>query len=70
LLERLAASLPSLSSATFLPQVLALPWPSFFGLAFAARFTGRFREDLEGLRALPRAIDFALRFRTAGRFFR
>jgi hypothetical protein len=42
----------------------------FLGLAFAARFTGRFREDLEGLRALPRAIDFALRFRTAGRFFR
>ena len=42
----------------------------FLGLAFAARFTGRFREDLEGLRALWRVIDFAFRFRTAGRFFR
>ena len=41
------------------------------GVALATvRFTGRFREDLEGLRALPRAIDFAFRFRTAGRFFR
>jgi hypothetical protein len=40
----------------------------FLGLAFAARFTGRFREDLEGLRALPRAIGFP--FRTVGRFFR
>jgi hypothetical protein len=40
----------------------------FLGLAFAARFTGLFRADLEAFRALRRVIDF--RFRTAGRFFR
>ena len=34
------------------------------------RFAGLFRADLEGLRALRRAIDFAFRCRTAGRFFR
>ncbi len=41
------------------------------GAALATfRFAGPFRADFEGLRALRRAIDFAFRFRTAGRFFR
>jgi hypothetical protein len=41
----------------------------FLGVALATvRFAGRFGSNLEGLRALRRAIDF--RFRTAGRFFR
>jgi hypothetical protein len=43
----------------------------FLGVARATvRFAGLFRADLEGLRALWRVIDFAFRFRTAGRFFR
>jgi hypothetical protein len=41
----------------------------FLGIALATvRFAGLPRADLEGLRALRRAVDFP--FRTVGRFFR
>jgi hypothetical protein len=52
----------------FAPR-LSLAAERLRGVALATvRFAGLFRADLEGLRALRRAIDFP--FRVVGRFFR
>ncbi len=59
----------TLSRAFFAPGLSFALAGRLRGIALATiRFTGLFRTDLEGLRALRRAIDFL--FRTAGRFFR
>jgi len=55
----------------FAPRLSVALADGFRDVAFApARFAGLFRVDLEGLRPLRRATDFAFRFRTAGSFFR
>jgi hypothetical protein len=55
--------------AFFAPRFRLALARCFLGVArTTVRFAGLFRADLEGLRALRRAIDF--RFRAAGCFFR
>ena len=55
--------------AFFAPRLSLALAECFLGIALATvRFAGPFRVDLDGFRALRRAIDFP--FRTVGRFFR
>ena len=59
----------TLFRAFFAPRLSLALAKRFLGAALATvRFAGLPRADLEGLRALRRAVDFP--FRTVGRFFR
>ncbi len=61
----------TLFRAFFAPRLSLALAGRFLGAVLATvRVAGLPRADLEGLRALRRAIVFAFRFRTVGRFYR